>query len=122
MPLREEMERSGNWLFRWRSYLPLLLLLPMTLAIERSHALGVRDARPDFWPLVCMGVSFFGLAIRVAAVGYAPAGTSGRNTKAGQVARSLNTTGMYSLVRHPLYLGNFVIWIGVSMYAMLWPP
>ena len=120
MPLREEFERSGNWLFRWRSYLPLLLLLPMMLAIGHPHSLGVNDARPDFWPLVCMGISFCGLAIRVATVGYAPAGTSGRNTRTGQVAESLNTTGMYCLVRHPLYLGNFVIWMGVSMYAMLW--
>jgi hypothetical protein len=25
MALKEEFERVGNWLFRWRSYLPLLL-------------------------------------------------------------------------------------------------
>ena len=25
MALIEEMDRSGNWLFRWRSFLPLLL-------------------------------------------------------------------------------------------------
>jgi len=120
MPLREEFERSGNWLFRWRSYLPLLVIVPMMLAIEHPHFLGVTGARPDFWPLVCMGISLCGLAIRAAAVGHAPAGTSGRNTRTGQIAESLNTTGMYSLVRHPLYLGNFVIWMGVSMYAMLW--
>lgn len=29
------MERSGNWLFRWRSYLPLLLILPILLAMRQ---------------------------------------------------------------------------------------
>ena len=32
--------------------------------------------------------------------------TSGRNTH-DQVADSLNTSGIYSIVRHPLYVGNF---------------
>jgi len=27
----------------------------------------------------------------------------------------LNTTGMYSIVRHPLYLGNCVIWAGIAL-------
>lgn len=31
------------------------------------------------------------------------------------MADSLNTTGIYSLVRHPLYLGNFLMWLGVSL-------
>lgn len=61
-----------------------------------------------------------GLVVRAAVVGYAPVGTSGRNTKTGQRADVLNTTGMYSLVRHPLYLANFLMWIGVSLYCMLW--
>ena len=47
-------------------------------------------------------------------------GDFGRNTRAGQVADVLNTTGMYSIVRHPLYLGNFVIWLGVAMYCGVW--
>jgi hypothetical protein len=52
-------------------------------------------------------------------VGHAPAGTSGRNTL-GQVARSLNVTGLYSVVRHPLYLGNFLMWLGVSLVPRCW--
>ena len=33
-----------------------------------------------------------------------------------QVAESLNTTGLYSVVRHPLYLGNFLMWLGVALF------
>jgi hypothetical protein len=42
-------------------------------------------------------------------IGYVPVNTSGRNTKE-QVADSLNTSGMYSMTRNPLYLGNFLMW------------
>jgi protein-S-isoprenylcysteine O-methyltransferase Ste14 len=120
MALREEFERTGNWLFRWRSYLPLFLILPMLLAMRQPRDFSQQQGWLDAWSLFCMAISLGGLAIRVVAVGHAPAGTSGRNTKEGQVAEVLNTSGIYSLVRHPLYLGNFIIWIGVSMFAMLW--
>jgi len=52
-------------------------------------------------------------------VGHVPKGTSGRNTRQ-QEASELNTTGMYSIVRHPLYLGNLVMWLGVSMFCLNW--
>ena len=29
----------------------------------------------------------------------------------------MNTTGIYSIVRHPLYLGNFVIWVGIVLFT-----
>src|SRR5690606_25761265 len=44
-----------------------------------------------------------------------PKNTSGRNTHEGQVADTLNTTGIYSIVRHPLYLGNFLMWLGPAL-------
>lgn len=72
------------------------------------------------WEILCLLISFFGLTIRALTVGYAPKRTSGRNTTKGQVANVLNTTGMYSIVRHPLYLGNFMIWLGISLFVRLW--
>ena len=29
-------------------------------------------------------------------------------------------TGMYSIVRHPLYLGNFVISLGIALFVQVW--
>lgn len=119
MALQEEFERSGEWLFRWRSYIPLLLTLVVLAALpsftypEGSHGLDTA------WDILCLGVAFFGLAIRIYTVGHVPDRTSGRNTR-GQVASHLNTTGMYSLMRHPLYFGNFWIWIGVSLFPRVW--
>ena len=57
-----------------------------------------------------------GLALRAFTVGSVPSRTSGRNTH-GQVAASLNVTGMYSLTRNPLYLANCMIYVGVLLYS-----
>jgi len=71
------------------------------------------------WDSFCLAVALLGEGIRFFTVGYVPRGTSGRNTK-GQVAETLNTTGMYAVVRNPLYLGNFIIWFGLSLFMKLW--
>ncbi len=66
--------------------------------------------------MIFLGVSLFGEAIRIYTVGFAPENTSGRNTEAGQIADELNMTGIYSLVRHPLYVGNFFMWLGPVLF------
>lgn len=114
--LRNSFSREGNFLFRYRSFLPLLLLVPGWLLFV--HVVQ-QQLLPDWIPYHCivyssLVVSVIGLAIRIVAVGYTPAHTSGRNTKM-QVAEELNTTGIYSIVRHPLYLGNFFMWLGSVM-------
>jgi hypothetical protein len=66
-----------------------------------------------------MAISFSGLVLRIIIVGHAPYGTSGRNTRE-QMAETLNTTGMYSVVRHPLYLANYIIIVGCVMEFHIW--
>ena len=119
MPLKEDMERDGNWLFRWRSYLPLLLILPILLAMRQMDPQVYAYEIEQSWAFFCMAISFCGLGVRVFTIGYTPYGTSGRNT-VEQRAEEVNTRGIYSLVRHPLYVGNFLIWLGVSMFFMAW--
>lgn len=63
-------------------------------------------------------ISLFGLIIRCLVVGYTPGGTSGRNVEK-QIANTLNTTGLYSLLRHPLYLGNFLIFLGIIIFTQM---
>jgi protein-S-isoprenylcysteine O-methyltransferase Ste14 len=120
MPLKEEFEASGNWLFKRRSWLPVLLY-PFAIAIlyfypDTTHQYITWPS----WGLSCFGVSLLGLVVRALTVGFTPKGTSGRNTGEGQVAESLNQTGIYSVVRHPLYLGNFLMWLGLFMYIGVW--
>jgi protein-S-isoprenylcysteine O-methyltransferase Ste14 len=115
MPLTENLEKRGEWLFRWRSFLPLVIV-PFAIWVTLHD-----DAQPIFndlsWLSTCFLISFLGQTIRALTIGYVPKGTSGRNTGEGQVAMTLNTKGMYSLVRHPLYLGNYFMWFGIMLYA-----
>lgn len=121
-PLEEALASQGCWLFRWRSYLPLPLLAGMLVWCYASAPVDHDDWLSWGWQTLCLLVGLVGVAIRVWVAGRVPVGTSGRNTAVGQVALSLNTTGPYSLVRHPLYIGNFMLWMGPALFtrSILW--
>jgi len=119
MTIQTQLEKQGNWLFRYRGRLPLIFWAVGTLLYLRTEiypeTFFLEETPYEIcYERMCLLICLFGLAIRVYTVGHTPANTSGRNEKR-QVADSLNTTGMYSLVRHPLYFGNFFIWFGVVM-------
>jgi protein-S-isoprenylcysteine O-methyltransferase Ste14 len=121
MALSEEFEKQGNWLFRHRSYLPLLLLLAGVIMYLRSElypdTFYLKESGYEiYYNYLCLLISLFGLGIRVYTVGHTPERTSGKNTTE-QVADALNTTGIYSMVRHPLYLGNFFLWVGPALLS-----
>lgn len=78
-----------------------------------SHALDLA------WEVLCLVVALAGMGIRAATVGRVPGGTSGRSTRSFG-AEVLNTTGFYSIVRHPLYLGNYLMWLGPAMFVRSW--
>ena len=113
--LMDELERQGQWLFRWRSYVPLTLA-PFALWEVSGHTSYLAESQTlDFvFKVGCLLISLAGLAIRFIVHGFALEGTSGRNTKE-QVAVNLNTGGLYSVVRHPLYLGNIVMLAGILL-------
>ncbi len=69
--------------------------------------------------LLSICISFLGMLLRALTIGHTPAGTSGRNTST-QLAESLNTSGIYSVVRHPLYLANFLIGLGLACFTLTW--
>jgi len=121
MSLHNSMKKQGHFLFRWRSYLPLLMIAPLLAAFTESAQMEawMGDQPEDLWVLFCFLFSLFGLGIRWFTVGFIPAGTSGRNAKA-QRAERLNTTGIYSVVRNPLYLGNFIAILGVVLSIKVW--
>ncbi len=119
--LREKLADQGAFLFRWRSYFPLVLLVPALAALPQSGALEhvFGEQAEAAWDIFCVALAFVGLAVRIATVGYAPSGTSGRNTT-GQRADSLNTSGFYSIVRNPLYLGNIITFFAFILAFKIW--
>ncbi|MEX2317175.1 MAG: methyltransferase [Pirellulales bacterium] len=119
MALNDEFVAQGNWLFRWRSYLPFTFVVLVGIAYTQFAWPFHSEFLHNIWEFVCLAISFFGLLVRMLTHGHTPARTSGRNTSR-QVARQLNTAGMYSVVRHPLYLGNFLIGLGILLLLWVW--
>lgn len=121
MLLRDRFEHQGTSLFRWRSYWPFLIVPLVLVALPQSGYLEAQfgETAETIWDVLCIAIAFTGQAMRVATVGYAPAGTSGRNTTS-QRAERLNTTGLYSVVRNPLYVGNVIVLIGFALATKVW--
>lgn len=124
MALIDSLENNGNKLFKKRGIIPfyiLLLALPILLFGNSSF---YESISPEFGEtvlkpivlVVSLHISIIGLVIRCYAIGTTPHGTSGRNTDK-QVAKQLNTKGIYSIVRHPLYLGNYLMWAGFLVFS-----
>lgn len=114
--LTDTIARQGDWLFRWRSYV-LLAFIPLGIyAISTPEPIeanfGVIADRA--WEISCIVLAFVGLGVRMLTIGHTPRGTSGRNTKE-QIADTLNTTGMYSVTRNPLYLGNAITYMAIAL-------
>ena len=119
MALQEEFEKQGIWLFRYRGSIPIIILAIGAVLIIRTEIhpeiFSLKGTSKEiYYEMFCLFISLFGLAIRIYTVGHTPVNTSGRNAK-WQIADSLNTTGIYSIVRHPLYLGNFFMWLGPAL-------
>ncbi len=118
MALIHSLEKNGNFLFKYRGQIPLVLFIMSVPAIFFTDYSFLHDKELLKWILlgICAAFSFAGQVIRAIAIGTSNKNTSGRNTKE-QVAEALNTKGIYSTVRHPLYLGNYFMWIGIVMYT-----
>jgi protein-S-isoprenylcysteine O-methyltransferase Ste14 len=119
MKISEHFIHMGPLFFRWRGYL-IVLLFPIILLsfIRFNYPFGSHIF--DFlWEIGCFLISLLGLSVRVLTVGTVPHGTSGRSSRK-RGADVLNTTGMYSIVRNPLYLGNYFIALGASLFPRTW--
>jgi protein-S-isoprenylcysteine O-methyltransferase Ste14 len=113
-PIAEELASTGDALFRWRSYMPLVLIPLFVLSVFDDRA-----PTPFAWELMCFGVALCGLFLRVFVVGTAPHGASTRGTRR-PTADSLSTLGAYSTVRHPLYLANTLVALGCALLSGTW--
>ena len=117
MLIKDHLADMGETLFRWRSFVLTLFIPVVAYATWNGEVIEgtLGEGAGEIYETVCLLLVIGGLALRAYTVGHVPARTSGRNTK-GQVADALNTTGIYSVVRNPLYLGNALSYVGVALY------
>ena len=116
MALIHSFENSGNVLFRYRGQIPMVLFILVIPVLYFSTPYTPGEPFRLILTVAAIFISLLGFIIRAISIGTTPKGTSGRNTKE-QVAESLNQTGIYSVVRHPLYLGNYFMWAGIIIFT-----
>jgi protein-S-isoprenylcysteine O-methyltransferase Ste14 len=99
--------RTGAVLFRWRSWLPVpivaALFLTRTEVVLSTVLLGAV-------------IALAGSAMRAAGVAAAGTGTRRRSRRVD----TLIDHGVFSWVRNPLYIGNFLLWLGVLVATRAW--
>ncbi len=103
--------RIGGWLFRYRTSLPIPLIVAL-LAIPPQPV-----ARP--WILDAAGVMLVaaGELLRLWAVRHIGVISRTRSDRLGPVI----ATGPFAAVRNPLYVGNIAIWVGFAFSAhIIW--
>ena len=103
------MTRLGGWLFRYRTIIPL----PLVLAVVVIPAGGASPA----WLIAAIGVALttLGEMIRLWAVRYIGAVSRTRSERLGP----LIAAGPFAIVRNPLYVGNIILWVGFAVAAQL---
>ena len=100
--------RTGGWLFRQRTWLPLPLVAALLFIPPPADAAG------SLWIIGAVVVAI-GDAIRLWAVLHIGAISRTRSDRLGPLVAS----GPFALVRNPLYLGNILLWAGFAIAARL---
>ncbi|MEY4792550.1 MAG: hypothetical protein RIT34_1357 [Bacteroidota bacterium] len=117
MTTQNRSEKLGNQFFKYRGQIPALIFL---IAFILMHIYP----ETEIWlnstnTYLALLLVVIGHLVRALAVGKRAAHTSGRN-RDEQVAEALNSTGIYSMVRHPLYLGNITTYMGWVVFTGIW--
>ena len=116
-----DLKQTGEALFKIRGKYLTATILIGAVVTWRVGALGPfsNDGANLAWFWLSLGVASAGALVRIITSGFAAPGTSG-NTKDAPVASELNTTGPYSLVRNPLYVGRILNFTGIAMLSGSW--
>jgi protein-S-isoprenylcysteine O-methyltransferase Ste14 len=96
------LARAGRVLFRYRGFVPVPFLLIPLLVPGRQTLQG--------W-LIGVALIVIGEIIRI--IGVAAAGTVTR--RRSRDVQRLVTYGVFSWMRNPLYVGNFLAWMGFAV-------
>lgn len=118
---QKQLAHDGEALFKVRgNYLNLVVIISGAIAyFYGTTGPFATESVNLIWFWCSFGVAASGALIRIKTSGHAALGTSGV-TKKQAVASELNTTGPYSIVRNPLYLGRILNFTGIAMLSGSW--
>lgn len=97
------MKSPGKLLFKYRSFFPIPYFLFLLFVMDysfKSHVTGTI-------------IIVVGLILRIAAQGYTGNWTRGNEIKAEYIM----DRGIFSVVRNPLYTGNYLIGLGITFLS-----
>lgn len=106
----------GNFFFKFRNV--LFIVLYLLLFVPSPPLFGERTLGPGYfiWPLVIgLLITITGQLIRGGTIGLAYIIRGGKDGKV--YAEDLVTTGIFNHCRNPLYVGNILMLLGVSVLS-----
>jgi protein-S-isoprenylcysteine O-methyltransferase Ste14 len=111
-PKATPLEKIGNFFFVWRNWVFTAGLIAVVAGFRPVPFSGAwhLDFRAD---LVGIAITLLGQALRMAVVGSTPIQSGGTRKRVS--AEVLHTAGLLNHVRNPLYVGNILIIMGLSL-------
>ncbi len=114
------LEKIGKPFFRVRKYASTtVILVAIFIVLYFGGPIFDDPAMQLNYSIFWGGIAVLGALVRIVANGYAAPGTSGEGKKEAEAA-TLNTTGAYSLVRNPLYVGRILTFTGIAFFSNVW--
>ena len=110
------MIRIGNFFFKYRNW--LFIILYLLLFLPSPPIFGERTLGPGYylWPIIIgLLVTVSGQLIRGLTIGLAYIIRGGKEGKV--YAEKLVTTGIFNHCRNPLYVGNILMLLGVGILS-----
>ena len=104
----------GNYVFRYRNAMfPIIFVL---LALWGAPRMLFGNPTVDQWLMRCgVVIALLGETVRLSTIGFQYIERGGKNRRI--YASFLANRGMYALTRNPMYLGNILIALGMTMVA-----
>jgi protein-S-isoprenylcysteine O-methyltransferase Ste14 len=100
------LQKTGEWLFRLRDYTPIPIVI-----------LAILFAQPSPLSLILgLAVALIGEVARAYGVAFIGSISRTRSYSNGELVKE----GPFSLLRNPLYFGNLLLSVGLSLMAGLW--
>ena len=109
-PASPTLAEYGNFLFHHRNTLFPVVLLALFIGFRPEYP-GGSEHLDGILDVVGLAVAMAGQALRVAVIGYVYIIRGGRNQRV--YAEDLVTRGFFAHARNPLYLGNFLVLLGL---------